>query len=249
MAYAYYQKAAEQGMPGAITALQLITSSLGDKNSAANFEKTLSEAEARKDPNALLLQGTKHMFGEFGVEKNTDIAYSKLKEAADRNDLVSMYQLSQLLLEEMKRNEEGFNYCVKAADNGHRLAQQKLAMLYAYGHGCERDETKARRMAKRSREMNNENNDEEFDIEKIIVHGKNMCEFEAKNGLSSIGITCLERSSRYMEHMGDFQSEEMRQLFRDLDQYHLNPPVVSPMKPIKDYDPWLPQICKIAKEG
>lgn len=142
-----YEKASAMGVPNALEAFQHLALSLSDNStSVLKFEQTLDEADARNDPNALFLKGQNYMLGQFGFEKNTELAYVYLKEAADCHDhLESIYLLSQLLLSEVKVCE-GFKYCRKAAEKGHSLAQIQLAELYAYGHGCERDEAEARRL-------------------------------------------------------------------------------------------------------
>lgn len=152
--------------------------------------------------NVMYETGRTYMFGNYGKEKNIEMAFMFLKLAADTNEhLESMFLLYQLLSNEMKLEKDGFEYCLKAAEKGHHKAQLQLVELYAYGHGCERDEEKARQMGKQAILSNKDKStlkNKKYDFEEIIKLGRLVCAFEDSNGLSKNGVTLDSRLSRFV---------------------------------------------------
>jgi TPR repeat protein len=106
-----------------------------------------------------------------------------------------------LLINDLKRNKEAFEYCLKAAERGILDAQKKLYDLYLYGHGCVRDEEKAKRWYMRTKKLEKNSNiifdiDYFIDFEEKIKLGKELCDFEEKYLINAEGLTILERFNR-----------------------------------------------------
>ena len=148
-------------------------------------------------------------FGKSGYEKDFNLAYKYLKEAADLDHLEAIYLLSYLLLEKLKRSEEGFQYCFKASEKGHLEATRQLVDLYTYGHGCERDEAKARRISNRLMSIYGPNEEDIFkynlnkemkkntgSISNLGNIGEELCEFEKKHNLDQNGLNLTDRIKR-----------------------------------------------------
>ena len=218
------------GMPDALSALQRLTRTINDKKTNKRFDETLKTAENNKNPGALFLLGKSYL--KEDNFKAFDLAYKYLKEASDLNLLEATYLLSDLLLNKLKRSEEGFEYCLKASERGHITASRCLIDLYAYGHGCERDEEKARRIANRvsltyKSMLNNKNEsikivikdesafnivkDSVENIDSTIETGRKLCEFEEKENLSKDGLSLTDRLNRFIGNKIDERSQNRNQ--------------------------------------
>lgn len=113
-----------------------------------------------------------------------------------------------LLINDLKRNKEAFEYCLIAAERGILDAQNELYKLYVYGHGCIRDEEKAKRWYMRTKKLK-KNSNIEFDIdykeyyeeifEKKVKIGKELCDFEEKSSINAEGLTIKERLERMLK--------------------------------------------------
>lgn len=174
-------------------------------------------------------KGRALMFGYCDIEKDIDEAYEELEEVADCGHVESMYLLYHLLSKEMKKEKEGFKYCLKAAEKGHNKAQFQLADLCAFGQCCDRDEEKARRMAKMAMLANKQsrNSKNNYNIEEIIKLGKLVCEFEVSAGLSKDRVTLDERISRFVAKNSQiFKDNGVSQIFQNNFQHIINPPYV-----------------------
>ena len=264
----YYSRAAKQGLSSALVGLKMLKASLGIKNSLGreNLPDML-----KNDTEALVFTGLNYSHGDFGVEKDLNKAYECFKEAVNKGSVDGAFCLSEILFEEMKKNEEGFKYCLEAAEGGSLQAQYKLANLYAYGHGCARDEEKARRMAKRAhRNMDEKQNNKsgvtkqeedkedlrvgawknESEVESMIELGKSLCDFEKRNGFGSDGLRLKEREVRYLNSRVDsrlFKSQKETDLFEKV--ISSEPRVLRPCSGRPMSFEWLPKIAQAAEKG
>lgn len=199
-------------MNPALESFQRLTKSINDNKNTKRFEETLKTAEYKKDPNALYLMGKSYFNGKSEYKKDFNLAYKYLKEAADLDHLEAIYLLSELLLEKLKRSEEGFQYCLKASERGNLEATRKLIDLYTYGHGCERDEAKARRISNRlssiygsNKEIileymfNKEITDSIGNLDNLVNLGEELCEFEKKHNLGQNGLNLMDRMKRFVK--------------------------------------------------
>jgi len=118
-----------------------------------------------------------------------------------------------LLINDLKRNKEAFEYCLKAAERGVLDAQNKLYKLYLYGHGCVRDEEKAKRWYLRTKKFEKSSNVEtDNDFEKENKIGKELCEFEEKSLIENDGLTIMERVERKLMKTND-ENVKINKLF------------------------------------
>lgn len=223
-------------MPDGLSALQGLTRAINDKETKKRFDETLKTAENNKDPNALFLLGENYLNDDN--KKDLDLAYKNLKEASDLNNLEATYLLSDLLLNKLKRSEEGFEYCLKASERGHLSASRDLIDLYAFGHGCERDEAKARRIANRVTlrdEFNHDSNNKHIgivkNIDETIRIGKEVCEFEEKEEfVTKSALNLTERLSMYILNKEKFVNRLFNKQFGSI-LY------------------WIPEVVNRAKKG
>ncbi|CAF1355338.1 unnamed protein product [Didymodactylos carnosus] len=214
-ARAWYAKAAEQGIaeaeenyadgqPDAFRKLQELERNTGKPE--ALFRNT-------DDPNLLFLHGSNYTRGEGNFPQDYERAEQCYRKAAESGQHANAeLALAQLLLQHFKRNSEGFQFMRRAAEKGHSLAQFYLGKLYAFGHGCERNEDAARRWLKRASiqglkkvvigESTNIDDSELMDIQpdEIIKRGKNVFEHEKSMNLSMTNMSLEERVERYAEH-------------------------------------------------
>lgn len=265
-------------MPQAFEQFQLLTRSINEKQTYKLFDDTLKELVSKKDTNALFLLGLNYLDGNSGYEKDLNLAYKYLKEAAELNHVEATFQLSKLLLDKLKRSEEGFQYCLKASEKGDLEASRQLMNLYAFGHGCERDETNARRIAirvaNRIKKLNEadeliipeKNNTLSKDsiikpgklkesipknyIEKTIEFGKKLCEFEEKENLSKSGLNIDERMYRFLEYNTDTEQKDKFGNFLKMCKDFSNSPDVKPIKePQQFIFEWMPKMIELAENG
>jgi TPR repeat protein len=261
-------------MPNGLLALQRLTRAINDKKTNKRFDETLKIAEKNKDPDALFLLGQNYL--KEDNFKVFDLAYKYLKEASDLNHLEATYLLSDLLLNKLKRNEEGFEYCLKASERGHVIAARNLINLYAFGHGCERDEAKARRMANRvsliynsmlnyknESNQNEKKNEWSFNMEKhnveniesIIKIGRELCEFEEEESLYKDGLRYKDRLYRYFVKKFDRDCENRIQksdtFMKAFKQFILNDipdPKATNQVRSSIFD-WMPHVQILAQKG
>lgn len=168
--------------------------------------------------------------GKSGYEKDFNLAYKYLKEAADLDHLEAIYLLSYLLLEKLKRSEEGFQYCFKASERGHLEAIRQLIDLYTYGHGCERDEAKAGRISNRLSSMYGPNKEDILlkymlnkemkkisdsigNLDNLGNIGEELCEFEKKHNLDQNGFNLMDRIKRLTKFKLKDESNVISEIF------------------------------------
>jgi hypothetical protein len=215
----------------ALDSFQRLTKSINDNKNTKRFEETLKTAEYKKEPNALYLMGKSYFNGNSGYEKNFNLAYKYLKEAADLDHLEAIYLLSELLLEKLKRSEEGFQYCLKASERGHLAATRQLIDLYTYGHGCERDEAKARRISNRLSSIYDSNkeiileyifnkelkkiSDSIGNLNNLGNLGKELCEFEKKHNLDQNGLNLMDRIKRWAKFKLKDENNVISEMFEN----------------------------------
>jgi hypothetical protein len=200
------------------------------------FELTLKIAEIKKDPNALFLLGENYFKDDN--KKDLELAYKYLKEASDLNHLEATYLLSDLLLNTLRRAKEGFEYCLKASERGHISASRDLIDLYAFGHGCERDEAKARRIVSRVTlrdEFNHNSNNKLIgivkNIDETIKIGKEVYEFEEKEEfVTKSALNLTERLSMYILNKEKFVNRLYNKQFGSIFY-------------------WIPEVVNRAKKG
>jgi TPR repeat protein len=70
-------------------------------------------------------------------------AFTKLEEASKAGHIEALYQLA-VGTETFNQNlEPSFNWCLQAAETGHKLAQEHIAEMYEKGRGTPKDTAKA----------------------------------------------------------------------------------------------------------
>ena len=201
------QLSADQGTPGALERLQKLSRSgaLG----ASNMDRTkenLRKAAKKGDPASLSLLGLNYLNGTGGFDKDLQQAERNLKAASQAGYPDAHLPLGKLLLE-LKKNEEAVNFIKFSAEKGSAEGQFELGILFAYGHGCARDEAKARRWLNRAKKQgitlklkldDEEKTNTDDWVEKQIDFGRKLVEFEAKQQLKPEGLTVQERKRRFI---------------------------------------------------
>jgi len=134
-----FQLAADQGHAGALKRLQNLSMSgaIGGSNMQRTKENVKKAAE-KGDPASLFLLGLNYLDGSGGFEKDLLQAEQHLREASKAGYVEAHLQLGMLLLE-LKKNEEAVEFIELAAGRGSADGQLELGMLFAYGHGCGRE--------------------------------------------------------------------------------------------------------------
>lgn len=151
LAYEYFKKAADQGSPGAVECMQQL--SVSGALPKTSFQSFLSKQESDQNADGLYVIGANYYKGTNGYMKNLKKAYEYLKRASDMKHHMAKGLLLELLVNDLKRNEEAFECCLQASENPlwDSIEVNKLLMkMYAYGHGCKRDEEKARMCFRRN---------------------------------------------------------------------------------------------------
>jgi len=195
---------ADQGFPGALKRLQNLSMSgaIGGSNMQITKEN-LQKAAGEGDPLSLFLLGQNYLSGCGGFEKDLSKAERNLREASKAGYSDANLPLGKLLLELMK-NEEAIKFFKLAAEKGSAEGQFELGMLFAYGHGCARDEPKARRWLNRAAQQglslqhNGEEQPSDDWMEKEINIGRETIEFENQKQLTSEGMSIPERKARFI---------------------------------------------------
>jgi len=202
---------ADQGNVGAKRMLQHLTMSgaLGGstmKKTKENLEKTALKG----DPASVYLLGQNYQNGTGGFVKDLRLAERYLREASKAGYADANLPLGKLLLELMN-NEEAVEFIKLAAEKGSGEAQFELGLLHAYGHGCARDEDKARRWFNRAKQqglalkLNSPDGEEApsdwVDIQ--IDYARQTSEFETLQQLKPEGMSIEERKKRFLSSQLD----------------------------------------------
>jgi len=200
------QLSANQGVPGALMRLQNL--SMSGAIGASNMQRTnenLKEAAEKGDAESLFLLAQNYLSGAGRFEKDLCQAEKYLREASKANYANALLPLGKLLLE-LKKNEEAIEFIKLAAEKGSAEGQYELGILFAYGHGCARDEGKARRWLNRAKQqgfslqLNSQDGDEKSTddwVEKSLDLGRDTTEFETQQQLSPEGMSISERKTRF----------------------------------------------------
>jgi len=200
------QLSADQGNVGALERLQKLSRSGALGSSIMERTKEKLKITAKKgDPASLYLLGQNYLNGTGGFDKDLLQAERNLREASKAGFAEAHFLLGKLLLD-LKKNEEAIEFIKLAAEKGSAEGQFELGILFAYGHGCARDEAKARRWLNRAKNQGitslNSDDDEEIDaddwVEREIELGREMFEFETQHKLESIGVSIGERKRRFI---------------------------------------------------
>ncbi|CAF1335585.1 unnamed protein product [Didymodactylos carnosus] len=241
LAEVYYKKAAKQGQPRAMKGLQDLERSMSTTSTKA--KKCLSTQISSKDPHALFLLGSNYHTGQGGVEKSLFLAEQYWKTAAE--------------LGHAELNSPSLKIKI-SAEKGSGIAQGRLSQLFAFGHGCLRDEKQAARWAQRAtcqgvRLMFKYVRDAEpkkINIEGLIRCGKEICDFESTLDLSTEGVTIHERFERLLRSLfkGSQKGMELVSNFSTLNSFLLAP-APSHIAPLPSTDKWLPELPKRAAQG
>jgi len=110
-------------------------------------------------------------------------------------------------LERLKNPKLAFQYVRRSVEQtGSPGSQLVLSQLYAHGHGCPRNEEEARKFFRRARFQISQGGTDRDNIslsdlrlvfELWLIHGKELCEFEAQKGLKSENLSLSDRLERY----------------------------------------------------
>jgi len=201
------QLSAAQGFPPALERLQKLSMSgaIGESNMQRTKEN-LKKAAEKGDPASLFLLGQNYLSGSGGFEKDLRQAERNLREASKAGYAEAHLPLGKLLLE-LKKNEEAFEIIKLAAEKGSGEGQFELGILFAYGHGCARDEDKARRWLNRAKQQwlslktnypDGEDAATEDWVEKEIDYGRETSQFETQQQFKSDGMSIQERKRRFI---------------------------------------------------
>ncbi len=243
----FYKKAADQGCPTALDKLQ--SNAYGDKSFNQMLSSTIKDSENKKDLNAFFLKAKNYHEGSYGFEKNLDLAYKYYKQAADDGHIESIVGLSRLL-NELKRNKEAFSYFLIAAEKGVIEAQVRLVDLYALGHGCERDEEKARRWhlrAKKLREIESKEPEMVNDIEKTVEIGIEICNYEKMNHFTSEGFSISERITRFSSKF--IENPKIKKILKHFDEIWTAKPSPTVESRLISMIEWFPDLKLRADKG
>jgi len=206
--------AADQGDAGSLELLQKLSMSGALGGSAVERTKeNLKKAAKKADPGSLFLLGQNYQNGTGGFEKDLIQAEQHLREACKAGYSEANLPLGKLLLE-LKKNEEAFEFIKLAAEKGCDKGQFELGFLYAYGHGCDRDEGKARRWFNRAKQQGllltfnfpkrGETSEDDWTwVDRQIDLGKEISEFETQQQLKPKGISIEERKRRFVSSQFD----------------------------------------------
>jgi uncharacterized protein len=226
----YYKKAAEQGLPGALERIQILTTKGSLKRGQKkNVENLIEKLEIDEDAEALYLKGKNFFEGTNNCQVDYEKAYFYLKKAADQNHDQAVILLAQILLFHIGKNKEAFEYFLKASTMPlvcPALVYKNLMTMHINGHGCERDEAKAQRYYTRyvnslsnsqTIESDQSSEEKEFiskeEFDEMIERGKELCDYEKNNGLSSESILMSERIKRYLMKDKDTADTEKKKLY------------------------------------
>lgn len=170
----WYERAAKQGLPQAIEALQRLARSGALGTAAYQSPPSLDllrQEIAKGNPDALYLMGRNYLKGAGGVSKDFLQAVQYFHQAAALGHTHAQYRMGRVILKYLTTctPSAAVPYLEKASSSGHLKAQFFLGRLYAYGHGCARDEEKARRLLNRA---------ECVDTDRHLELGRVLCEFE-----------------------------------------------------------------------
>jgi TPR repeat protein len=98
----------------------------------------------KDDPEALFLLGNEYHDGTSAHPRDEDKAVQLWEAAARKGHVQAALLAANYFLEETKEPSKGFGYMLQAAEAGDARAQLVVSRLYAFGHGCVRDEGAAR---------------------------------------------------------------------------------------------------------
>jgi len=201
------QLSADQGTPGVLEKLQKLSMSgaLGGSHMMKTKEN-LKKAGEKGDPSSLFLLGRNYQNGTGGFVKDLLQAELHFREASKAGHVDANLPLGKLLLE-LKKNEEAFQFIKLSAEKGSVEGQFQLGILFNYGHGCARDEAKARRWLNRAKQQgvslqvdksDGENISRDDWVEKQIEYGRETYEFETQQQLKSEGMSLEDRKLRFI---------------------------------------------------
>jgi len=201
------QLAADQGASGALERLQNL--SMSGAIGASNMQQTkeiLKKSAEEGNPESLFLLGQNYRNGTGGFEKDPSQAERYLAASSKAGYKEAHFQLGKLLLE-LEKNEEAFEFIKLAAEEGSADGQLELGILLAYGHGCVRDEAKARRWLNRAglqglslKVIGRDEEDKSTDdwVEVTIDNGRETSKFETQHHLTPDGMSIQKRKIRFM---------------------------------------------------
>jgi len=196
------QLSADQGKLKALERLQKLSMSgaLGGSNMVKSKENLKKIAQSG-DVASLFQLGRNYLNGTGGFDKDLRQAERYLREASNKGHADANLPLGKLLLE-LKDNEEAFEFIKLSAEKGSAEGQCELGILFAYGHGCARDETKASRWLSRAKQkgvlLQIEGRIIEDWVVKEIDCGREVSEFETHQQLSTKGTSLKERKNRFI---------------------------------------------------
>ena len=132
----------------------------------------------KDDPDALFLLGNEYHDGTSVHPKDKDKALQLWEAAAKEGHVQAAFQAASYYLDGKKEPSKGFEYMLQVAEAGD--AQLIVSRLYAFGHGCTRDEGAARRFNQRASlqgaSWGTEDKVEEGSIEELLKGGGGGCE-------------------------------------------------------------------------
>jgi len=247
LAKEYYEKAIALGVPNALEHLQRLArgGSLGG-SALTGIEKLMADLVKKNDPDALFLLGNEYFEGTSAHPKDQDNALKLWEAAAKKDHVEAAFRAATHFLEEKKDPSKGFGYMLQAAGAGDPQAQLQVAKLYAYGHGCTRDEVAARRFHQRA-SLQGAYWDCEISMESLIKRGRELVRFEQEESLSIEGLTIPERGRRAIKRHATEESAPRNKILEQIQA--LKQP--TPDCPIieKDVRLWLQPMAERAKSG
>jgi tetratricopeptide (TPR) repeat protein len=194
-----------------------------------------------------LLLGSNHYYGSNGYGKDFAKCYEYLTKAAEQNHLEAIYLLGHVLLYDLRKSKEAFELYLRASKLPHvdvPLVNSTLATLYAKGHGCERNETEARRCFERQKGSQYE---EDKSVEDTLELGADICNFEKEHNLTTDDMTLNDRAERFLLADPEWKPESIAFLkdFRKAAEKKMEPCYAA----ILDANETIPRMIKLAEAG
>ena len=254
LAMEYYEKAANMGVPFALEKLRTLARGGALGSSAAKKAADITKGRAKEDPEALFLLGNDFFEGTSEHPRNVNKALELWEQAARKGHVRAACLSASAYLDEKKEPSKGFQYMLQAADAGDANSQMEVARLYAYGHGCSRDEVSARRYHNRAvlgGARFEGDGGTKSPLEEWLVAGKSIVEFEAKESLGTKGLTLRERCFRYGERLlgaASVPGINFAEIFEGINRM-TSRPTFKGIALNPNLEEWLPQMLWRASQG
>ena len=142
-AFDEFQKAAEQGHPGAQTMLgSMYLHGQGVRENLSRAFDEFQKAAEQGHPGAQYMLGSMYLHGQ-GVRENLSRAFDEFQKAAEQGHSDAQYELGKMMFIDTDVDEDldkAVQWFLRAATQGNAEAQMKIAVFYMYGIGVSPDD-------------------------------------------------------------------------------------------------------------